>query len=245
VRIRQALNYALDRDAIVRVLMAGIGEPSSTILPKEHWAQDPATANYYNHDIDKAKKLLAEAGYPNGIDIDAFGWADQVAMQRQELIISQWAQAGIRIKLTPVAPQTAIQLFMLEKKGAMFISPAGGFPDPSQYYEVLFGKDALRNAGKVELPGFRELLDATMEVDDRAARKAAFAKLQRFVVEQALQATIRHVRGHGAQQTGAQLCGRSADHAQVPPGVAGNRLGLMIAFVTSRSWQPRSPVPIS
>jgi peptide/nickel transport system substrate-binding protein/glutathione transport system substrate-binding protein len=168
--------------------MAGIGEPSSTILPKEHWAQDPATANYYNHDIGKAKKLLAEAGYPNGIDIDAYGWADQVAMQRQELIISQWAQAGIRIKLTPVAPQTAIQLFMLEKKGAMFISPAGGFPDPSQYYEVLFGKDALRNAGKVELPGFRELLDATMEVDDRAARKAAFAKLQRFVVEQALQA---------------------------------------------------------
>jgi ABC-type transport system substrate-binding protein len=188
VRIRQALNYALDRDAIVRVLMAGIGEPSSTILPKEHWAQDPATANYYNHDIDKAKKLLAEAGYPNGIDIDAFGWADQVAMQRQELIISQWAQAGIRSKLTPLAPQTAIQLYMLEKKGAMFISPAGGFPDPSQYYEVLFGKDALRNAGKVELPGFRELLDATMEVDDRAARKAAFAKLQRFVVEQALQA---------------------------------------------------------
>ena len=47
-------------------------------------------------------------------------------MQRQELIISQWAQAGIRIKLTPVAPQTAIQLFMLEKKGSMFISPAGG-----------------------------------------------------------------------------------------------------------------------
>ena len=39
----------------------------------------------------------------------------------------------------------------------------------------------------VELPGFRELLDATMDTPDQIARKAAFAKLQKFVVEQALQ----------------------------------------------------------
>ena len=39
----------------------------------------------------------------------------------------------------------------------------------------------------IELPGFRELLDATMEAQDQAARKAAFVKLQKFVLEQALQ----------------------------------------------------------
>ena len=69
----------------------------------------------------------------------------------------------------------------------MFISPPSAYPDPSQLYEALFGKTALRNAGGVELPGFRELLDATMAAQDQAARKAAFVKLQRFVVEQALQ----------------------------------------------------------
>ncbi len=108
-------------------------------------------------------------------------------MQRQELIIAQLAKADIRIKLTPVAPQQAMQFFMLESKGSMHISPAGGFPDPSQFYEALFGKTALRNAGKVELPGFRELLDATMAAPDQAARKVAFVKLQKFVVENALQ----------------------------------------------------------
>jgi len=188
MRVRQALNYALDRDAVVKVLMNGIGQLSSAVLPREHWACDPATANYYTYDVDKAKKLLAEAGYPSGLEVESFGWADQLAMQRQELLISQWAKAGIRVKLTAVAPQQGIQFFMIEGKGNMFISPAGGFPDPSQYYEVLFGKDALRNAGKIELPGFRELLDATMEVSDQTQRKAAFAKLQRFVVEQGLQA---------------------------------------------------------
>jgi len=187
IRVRQAMNYALDRDEINRVVVGGIGQPASAILPKEHWACDPETQNYYKRDLAKAKALLTEAGFPNGIEIETYGWSDQIAMQRQELIISQLAQGGIKVKLNPVAPQQAMQFFMIEQKATMLISPAGGFPDPSQAYEALFGKEALRNAGKVELPGFRELLDATMEASDQAARKAAFVKLQRFVVENALQ----------------------------------------------------------
>ncbi len=173
VRVRQALNYAINREEINKIAAVGLGQVSSAILPKEHWACDPATQNFYSYDPEKAKKLLAEAGHPNGLEIETIGWADQLAMQRQEVIISQLARVGIRIKLTPLAPQQAVQAFMIEKKGAMFISPSSPFPDPSQFYEALFGKTALRNAGGVELPGFRELLDATMEAQDQATRKAA------------------------------------------------------------------------
>jgi ABC-type transport system substrate-binding protein len=187
VRVRQALNYAINRDEINKIAAVGLGQVSSAILPKEHWACDPATQNFYAYDPDKAKKLLAEAGHPNGLEIETYGWADQLAMQRQEIVISQLAKVGIRIKLTALAPQQAVNAFMVEKKGAMFISPSSAYPDPSQAYEALFGKTALRNAGGVELPGFRELLDATMAATDQPTRKAAFVKLQGFVVEQALQ----------------------------------------------------------
>jgi peptide/nickel transport system substrate-binding protein/glutathione transport system substrate-binding protein len=187
LRIRQALNYGINRDEINKIAAAGLGQPSAAVLPKEHWACDPATQNYYSYDPEKAKKLLADAGHPDGIEIETIGWADQLAMQRQEVIISQLAKVGIRLKLTALAPQQAVQAFMIEKKGAMFISPSSAFPDPSQLYEALFGKTALRNAGGVELPGFRELLDATMEASDQAVRKEAFVKLQKFVVENALQ----------------------------------------------------------
>ena len=187
VRVRAALNYAIDRDEINKIAAVGLGQPSAAILPKEHWACDPATQNFYKYDPDKAKKLLAEAGHPNGLEIETIGWADQQAMQRQEIIISQLAKVGIRVKLTALAPQQAVQAFMVEKKGAMSISPSSAYPDPSQAYEALFGKTALRNAGGVELPGFRELLDATMAESDQAKRKEAFAKLQKFVVEQGLQ----------------------------------------------------------
>src|SRR5690348_18429143 len=43
VRVRQAMNYAVDRDAYNKLILGGLGEPSSTILPKEFWACDPAT----------------------------------------------------------------------------------------------------------------------------------------------------------------------------------------------------------
>ena len=187
VRVRQALNFAIDREQLNQVIASGLGQPTSAVLPKEHWACDPSTIHYYRYDPAKARQLLQEAGHPNGIAIEAWGWPDQISMQRQELILSQLAKSGIHLKLTPVAPQQAMQNFMLEKNGAMLLSPAGGFPDPSQAYEALFGKTALRNAGKIELPGFRPLLDATMAAPDRGTRKAAFAKLQRFVIEQALQ----------------------------------------------------------
>jgi peptide/nickel transport system substrate-binding protein/glutathione transport system substrate-binding protein len=187
VRIRQAMNYAINRDEINKVATLGLGEASCAVLPKQHWAQDPATAHYYNFDLAKAKKLLADAGHPDGIDIEGWGWSDQVAMQRQELITTQLAKAGIRVKLALVAPGPAMSSFLIEKKGAMLISPSGGYPDPTQFYEALFNKDALRNAGKIELPGYRELVDQTMEAQDQAARKAVFAKLQRFVIENAMQ----------------------------------------------------------
>src|SRR5205085_20837 len=93
VRVRQALNYAVDRDAINKISAGGLGQPSSAILPKEHWACDAATQNMYPYDPEKAKKLLAEAGYPNGIDINSTGWSDQLSMQRQEAIITQSALA--------------------------------------------------------------------------------------------------------------------------------------------------------
>jgi peptide/nickel transport system substrate-binding protein/glutathione transport system substrate-binding protein len=186
VRVRQAMNYAVDRDAYNKLILGGLGEPSSTILPKEFWACDPATFNYYQHDPDKAKKLLADAGHAGGIDIPAWGWSDQTAMQRQELVIAQLARAGIRIKLTPAVPIQVIKAFMIEHQRAMMIGAGGGYPDPSQLYEALFDKGALRNAGRIELEGYRPLMNATMAAPTEEARKAAFAKLQRFTVEQAM-----------------------------------------------------------
>jgi peptide/nickel transport system substrate-binding protein len=67
LQVRQALNYALDRKAIVKGLLGTNGTPSDEIPTVDGW--DPKFANYYSYDPAKAKSLLAAAGYPNGFTL--------------------------------------------------------------------------------------------------------------------------------------------------------------------------------
>jgi peptide/nickel transport system substrate-binding protein/glutathione transport system substrate-binding protein len=191
LKIRQALAWGIDREAMNKAIAIGLDTPGNGVLPKEHWACDPATFNTYGYDPDKARKLLAEAGYPDGIDVPMVGWSDQTAMQRQEVAMAQLAKAGIRVQLTPASPQdSSIMFFGPQKKGSARMSGMGGYADPSQQYDNLLSKEAYYNAGRIELPGYRDLINATQATDDLAARKAAFAKLQRFVIENALVLTF-------------------------------------------------------
>ena len=70
------------------------------------------------------------------------------------------------------------------------MSGMGGYADPSQQYDNLLSKEAYYNAGRIELPGYHDLINATQATDDLAERKAAFARLQRFVIENALVLTF-------------------------------------------------------
>jgi ABC-type transport system substrate-binding protein len=191
IKVRQALSFGIDRDAMNKVIALGLDTPGNGVLPSQHWACDPETFNMYTYDPDKARKLLAEAGHPDGIEIPVLGWSDQSSMQRQEVALSQLAKAGIRIQLTPGSPQeTAIQFFGPTKKGASRLSGMGGFADPAQQYDNLFSKDSFFNAGGIELPGYRDLINASQAAPDRASAKPVLAKLQRFVIENALVLTF-------------------------------------------------------
>jgi ABC-type dipeptide transport system, periplasmic component len=63
--VRQALNYAVNKDAIVRDVLKGTGSLSKGPVLPGTWGAD-AGLKAYPYDPEKAKKLLAEAGYPNG-----------------------------------------------------------------------------------------------------------------------------------------------------------------------------------
>ncbi|WP_117191604.1 ABC transporter substrate-binding protein [Rhizobium terrae] len=186
IRVRQAMNYAINRDELNKIIMLGLGEPTSTMFPKDFWAVDAGTAQFYQHNPDKARALLKEAGYANGLEVETWSWPDQTSIQRLEVVADQLSKVGIKLKVTPSPPQTVNQFFYIEGKGSMILNPQGGWLDPSQTYERLFGATGQFNAGKVEDPQFRKLLDATGTSADAGERKKAFAALQRFVVEQAL-----------------------------------------------------------
>ena len=100
-KVRLAINHAIDRVAYSKATMGGLAEVAWMALPSAHWAYDAKLANGWPHDPDKARKLLAEAGHPNGIDITLLGYSDQRSQQRQEVLIEQFSKAGIRCNGRP------------------------------------------------------------------------------------------------------------------------------------------------
>ena len=79
IRVRQAFNFAIDREAFVKAALAGLAEPAYMNLPKAHWAYDKSVAELYPYDPDKARKLLAEAGLQGrGRPIELVGYPTRI-----------------------------------------------------------------------------------------------------------------------------------------------------------------------
>jgi peptide/nickel transport system substrate-binding protein len=190
-RVAEAINYALDREALIKTQNGGLGEPSFQPFPQGYVGYSEEVASLYPHDVAKAKALLAEAGHPNGLDIeityfDALGYK---ALTEQ--IQAQLAEAGIRSKLKtlPLA-QSAERVYV---KHDVAFNPNGivGRESPLQMLNVQYGAEGLLNPGRKASPELtRDLKDAAQFPLDsaeypkalqtataRAARESAVAFL--------------------------------------------------------------------
>ncbi|NVO58536.1 ABC transporter substrate-binding protein [Rhodobacteraceae bacterium B1Z28] len=98
-RLRQALSYALDRDAINQVVFEGAFAPGNQPFPPTSpWydTDHPVPAR----DVDKAKALLAEAGFPDGIDLEVQVPNTTVPLQLMQVVQAMAAEAGINVEIT-------------------------------------------------------------------------------------------------------------------------------------------------
>lgn len=137
LKVRQALNYAIDKAAIVQQ-MGG-----STVAAPQNGIFGPGVLGFHAFDLypspdakgdpEKAKALLAEAGYPNGITLKMpfRNQNDEPAIA--QIIQASVAKAGITLELTPVAPADYYSKFMTNqantKDGTWDIAPVGWSPD--------------------------------------------------------------------------------------------------------------------
>jgi len=97
-RVRQAANMAADMDAIIKHMLNGLGDRTATSVNPMAFGFDPSIKPY-KQDLAQAKKLLADAGYPNGVDV-RFRTGLQIVepgvLQTNEAIVADLAKVGIR-----------------------------------------------------------------------------------------------------------------------------------------------------
>ncbi|HEY3482590.1 MAG TPA: ABC transporter substrate-binding protein [Streptomyces sp.] len=100
VRVRQALNYAVNRPAITKAIVQQYGAPTDEItLPGlDSYAAD--YDNHYPYDVAKARKLLAEAGYPNGFSLKMETQGLMGIDLVTQAVVEQWKQIGVKAQIT-------------------------------------------------------------------------------------------------------------------------------------------------
>ncbi|MFJ1300281.1 ABC transporter substrate-binding protein [Pseudomonadota bacterium AL_CKDN230030165-1A_HGKHYDSX7] len=105
-RVREALSLALNRDAIVDRVMGGVAKPAGNLLPYPMFGASKEHANAPKADVEKAKALLKEAGYPNGFSITLGSPSGRYVNDAKvaQAIAAMWTRVGVKTSVDAMAP---------------------------------------------------------------------------------------------------------------------------------------------
>lgn len=144
-RVLQAISHATDRQALIDSTQFGHGTPNWQPFPDGYVAHNDELDDLYPYDVDAAEDLLAEAGYPDGVDVTLTLGEDDTALA--ELLQAQWAEAGIRVTLN-VQAAAAVSQNYVQRTFPFVLDSYSGRQSPLQALEVLYGPEGLMNLGR-------------------------------------------------------------------------------------------------
>lgn len=180
VRVRQALNYATDRDAINQLLYGGDSRPAWALTTPDDPAYDAGLEGVYQYDPDRARQLLAEAGYPGGFSIRAMTNANDA--RQHEILQQQWAQVGVQISITTSANMT--QDWYLAQGANADVSGVQHRPLPESLFRN-FGSNAISNVCDYPLGDVDECAAAVAALDPATEEyRTRVKECQEIVVRQ-------------------------------------------------------------
>ena len=108
VRVRQALCYAVDKQAVIDLAFDGFGFPiGSSMYPAFSKYFDDSLTDYYPHDTERAKQLLADAGYPDGFSMTITVPSNyQPHLDTAQVLVEQFKEIGVNAEILPVEWET-------------------------------------------------------------------------------------------------------------------------------------------
>ena len=192
VRVRQALNLAVNRQEIVDTLLHGKGKPAAVFPSSPISIGYPADLKPYPYDPAKAKKLLAEAGYPNGFSIKLFalptGGFTQY-LQLAEIVAGYWEAIGVKTSIVPTDIGAFRPLYIANPQSPKIVGQAGTFATTGR----LNGSDSLR----IWWSAKGRIIKMANTVDDIAAKAAGEATIDGIAAQVRKAYTILHSEYRG------------------------------------------------
>ena len=183
VRVRKALYQAIDVNAIQRSIMRGQSQPTGAIIAPQVYGWTSEADKRYPFDVDAAKKLLADAGYPNGFEV-TMDCPNNRYINDEEIcqsIVAMWARAGVKAKLK-TQPMSTYFPALLRYEASIYML-GWGVPTFDALYSLQSlarskgaGGDGNYNVGRYSSPKMDALVDRIKRETDDLIRKRVIAE---------------------------------------------------------------------
>jgi dipeptide transport system substrate-binding protein len=198
VRVRKALNMAVDKEAIIDAVFDGNATPAVNPIPPTMWSYNTAIEDDA-YDPEAAKALLAEAGIEN---LSMKVWAMPVsrpynpdARRMAELIQADYAAIGVTAEIVSMEwGEYLAQSLLPDRDGAVLLGWTGDNGDPDNFLAVLLGCDAVGSANRAQWCNeeFDDLIQRAKVTSDQAERTALYEEAQVVFKREAPWLTVAH-----------------------------------------------------
>ena len=198
-RVRQALNYAVNKEAIVRDVLKGTGTLSKGPVQPNTWGAEPGL-KAYPYDPARAKKLLTEAGYPNGFTttlwVPESGSGMQAPVAMSTVIQSNLKAVGVNVTMQTMEWGAYLAKLRSKEQELFALSWMAGMEDPDMVmYPLLHSSQWTPNGPNRALyknETFDKLLTEARHTTDQAKRATLYKQAQKILVEDAPWIFIDH-----------------------------------------------------
>lgn len=184
-RVRQALNYATDKEAI-RTVCYPTADKMDSVVPNTLPGHTSDLVQY-DYDIEKAKALLAEAGYPDGMEVEFMYLANSTNNMLAELLQQMWGQIGVTLVLKPTESGALTSSL---NKGEQEICCAGTnyelFEAGAGLYNMFHSERMYSGSARANLssPEVDKVLDEIVVTPDAKKREELVVEAQKLIHEE-------------------------------------------------------------
>jgi peptide/nickel transport system substrate-binding protein len=201
LRVRQAVCYTVDKRALLKV-WSGQGTIANEIIPPEFPAFE-ALDIYPGPDLEKARQLLTEAGFPDGFKVDLYASNLDPNPRAAEVVQAQLRQVGIHATIRLFDSSIYYQLLgrPAEEVPIGLTGWYQDYPDPSNFIDVLFNGNRItpvrnNNVSHYDDPEVNRLIEQTLTLMNPEARKNNWRRLDRMITADAPLVPYLHFTNH-------------------------------------------------
>ncbi|MDQ6620752.1 MAG: ABC transporter substrate-binding protein [Pseudomonadota bacterium] len=197
--VRQALNMAVNKDAILKAVYQGQGQVAKNPIPPILWSYNNNVKDYA-YDPAKAKEMLAQAGFPNGFEVDL--WYLPVTRpynpdgkRMAELVQADWEKIGVKTKLTTYEWAEYRKRSKGGEHQVMMFGWSGDNGDPDNFFVPLLGCEAVKGGGNVARwcnKPYEDLVIKAAQTPKQADRAKFYEQAQVIFKEEAPWITLAH-----------------------------------------------------